>query len=191
MPPHKLKSGRRQLLIIAAAFLVPLLLASGMYYSGIGVPSGTGTQHGLLLEPILHLPDSLQAEDQLDLSGQHWLMVYADAGICGQPCKDALYKLRQMRLMLGNDMNRVERLFLHAEAAPDTVFLEQQHRGLKHSNKPDLIELLNSRKPPGATAGGIYLIDPLGNLVMYFPQELLPREMLDDVKHLLELSRIG
>jgi hypothetical protein len=39
--------------------------------------------------------------------------------------------------------------------------------------------------------GGIYLIDPLANLVMYFPPDLGPRELVDDVKHLLRLSRIG
>jgi hypothetical protein len=40
-------------------------------------------------------------------------------------------------------------------------------------------------------AGGYYLVDPLGNLVMYFRPDLDPSDMVDDIKHLLRLSRIG
>ena len=40
-------------------------------------------------------------------------------------------------------------------------------------------------------AGGCYLIDPLGNLVMYFLPGLNPKDMVADIKHLLKLSHIG
>jgi hypothetical protein len=39
--------------------------------------------------------------------------------------------------------------------------------------------------------GGVYLIDPLGNLVMYFPPDLDPKDAVRDIKHLLKLSNIG
>ena len=39
--------------------------------------------------------------------------------------------------------------------------------------------------------GGYYLVDPLGNLVMYFQPDIDPQAMVEDIKHLLELSRIG
>jgi hypothetical protein len=34
-------------------------------------------------------------------------------------------------------------------------------------------------------------VDPLGNLVMYFPPDLDLRDMVEDIQHLLDLSRIG
>jgi hypothetical protein len=54
-----------------------------------------------------------------------------------------------------------------------------------------LRELLEKKRPMDLVSGGIYLFDPLANLVMYFPPDLDPRDMVDDIKHLLKLSRIG
>jgi hypothetical protein len=51
--------------------------------------------------------------------------------------------------------------------------------------------LLDNKRPAALPAGGYYLIDPLGNLVMYFRPDIDPADMVDDVKHLLRLSRIG
>ena len=37
----------------------------------------------------------------------------------------------------------------------------------------------------------IYLIDPLGNLMMRFPKDADPARMVKDLKRLLKISRIG
>jgi hypothetical protein len=50
---------------------------------------------------------------------------------------------------------------------------------------------LEQKRPKEQRPGGCYLIDPLGNLVMYFPPDLDPKEMVGDIKHLLRLSHIG
>lgn len=166
-------------------------MAAWLYYGGFNPSSRAGSQHGILLQPILHLPDVQVGVDIVALSGRRWLLVYSDTGRCLESCMEALYTLRQVRLMLGKDLNRLQRLFLHGDPAPDKVFLERQHSGLTTIRDQGLGGLLESKRPPESTAGGLYLIDPLGNLVMYFPPDLDPREMLEDIKHLLELSRIG
>ena len=51
--------------------------------------------------------------------------------------------------------------------------------------------LLLASAPPALEAGGFFLVDPLGNLVMYFPPGIVPGDMVDDIKRLLKLSRIG
>ena len=51
--------------------------------------------------------------------------------------------------------------------------------------------VLDDKKPASLQAGGFYLIDPHGNLVMYFSPDVAPRDMVDDIKRLLKLSRIG
>jgi hypothetical protein len=93
--------------------------------------------------------------------------------------------------MLANEMSRVTRVFLHGESTPDRVILEEQHAGLITITDKDLVNLLADKQPAKHGPGGIYLIDPLGNLVMYFSPDLPPGEMVEDIKHLLELSRIG
>jgi hypothetical protein len=93
--------------------------------------------------------------------------------------------------MLGKEMDRVERVFLHGGSPPDTVFLAAEHPGLITIEDSALDALLNNKRPMELPAGGYYLIDPLGNLVMYFRPDLDPAKMVDDIKHLLRNSRIG
>ena len=93
--------------------------------------------------------------------------------------------------MLGRDMQRLQRLFLHGDAPPDRVFLAAEHDGLVTMQDAELDALLNNKRPAALKAGGYFLIDPLGNLVMYFRPDMDPSEMVDDIKRLLKLSRIG
>ena len=93
--------------------------------------------------------------------------------------------------MLGKEMDRLVRVFLHGDTAPDTVLLDGEHSGLVVLNDGALKELLDNKKPEDLEAGGYYLIDPLGNLVMYFRPDIDPSAMVEDIDHLLELSRIG
>jgi hypothetical protein len=85
----------------------------------------------------------------------------------------------------------VQRVFLHGNTAPDTVFLAEEHPGLVALEDSGLVRLLTDKRPADTPAGGYFLIDPLGNLVMYFRPDLDPAEMVDDIKRLLRLSRIG
>jgi hypothetical protein len=93
--------------------------------------------------------------------------------------------------MLGKEMDRLVRVFLHGDTPPDTVLLADEHQGLVTLQDSALRVLLDNNKPPAQDAGGYYLVDPLGNLVMYFPPDIDPQAMVEDIQHLLELSRIG
>ena len=184
------KGGRLQLAIIAFVFFGPLILATWMYMSGRLQPAGT-TNHGALLTPVAALADEMPASPAVALADGQWLLLYVNESVCDEPCRDALYRQRQIRLMLGQEMDRVARVFLHGDAAPDRVFLDNEHQGLKTITDKGLASLLEERRPEGLQPGGIYLVDPLANLVMYFAPDLDPRDVVEDLKHLLELSRIG
>lgn len=182
-------NGRRMLLAIAAVFLVPLVIAAWMYYSGAFVPEGR-TNAGTLLTPIVDLNDHSSGFSET-LTESRWALIYLDRESCADPCRGALYKMRQSRLMLGNDMTRVVRIFLHGESTPDRVFLDREHAGLITTSDEDLGALLDRKRPRDLQPGGLYLVDPLGNLVMYFAADLEPHDMVEDIEHLLDLSRIG
>lgn len=190
MTQSKKKSARLQLVLIALVFFGPLAVAAIMYYGGYLRPEGQ-TNHGALLQPVINvaerLPD-LAVDEQIDRS---WVLVYANDGECADACRDALYTIRQSRLMLGKEMDRVRRLFLHGESPPDTVFLADQHAGLISLRDSRFSELLENKKPASLPAGGYFLMDPLGNLVMYFEPGIAPGDMVEDIKRLLKLSRIG
>lgn len=186
-----MRSGRRKFLAIAAVFFGPLVLAAWYYWQGDDIASLGQTNHGALLTPILNLEDAAPASTLHELRDRSWLLVYANRGPCDQPCRDALHTIRQLRLMLGPDMGRVRRLFLHGDTAPDTVFLAAEHEGLMTLADSRISRLLADKKPASLPAGGYYLIDPNANLVMYFPPDIDPRDAVDDIEHLLQLSRIG
>ena len=183
--------GRLQLLLVAAVFLGPLIVAAWMYYQGGSLQPQGRTNHGDLLEPIENLANELPDSAIHVLYQQSWVLLYAQNTTCDTDCQDALYKLRQSRLMLGKEMDRLTRVFLHGNTPPDTVFLAEEHAGLMTIEDGNLTRLLNNKKPANLPANGYYLIDPLGNLVMYFRPDLDPSEMVDDIKRLLRLSRIG
>jgi len=187
----KQRVGRLQLLLIAAVFLGPLLVAAWMYYQGDSMQPQGRTNHGALLEPIENLADALPDSTIHTFYEQSWVLLYSHDTACDATCKDALYTLRQSRLMLGKEMDRLTRVFLHGNSPPDAVFLADKYAGLMTMEDGNLTKLLNNKKPANLPTNGYYLIDPLGNLVMYFQPDLDPSEMVDDIKRLLKLSRIG
>lgn len=184
-------SGRLQLTLIALVFFGPLILATWLYFGGAGFRPDGRTNHGQLLEPLLNIQDALPHSKIHEQHDGHWLLVYANDGFCDETCEYALYTLRQSRLMLGKEMDRLVRVFLHGDTAPDTVFLTDEDSGLITLKDGGFSDLLENKRPAELSAGGYYLVDPLGNLVMYFRPEIEPGDMVEDIKHLLELSRIG
>ena len=190
MNDTKKSSGRLQFLLIALVFLGPLVLATWMYLGDGLAPQGR-SNHGELLEPIINIGEALPDSAMVPLYENAWLLVYADDGSCKEACREQLYTQRQARLMLGREMDRLTRVFLHGDTPPDTVFLAAEHAGLIAIADANAYDLLNNKKPATLPAGGFYLIDPLGNLVLYFEPGIDPYGMVDDIKRLLKLSRIG
>lgn len=185
------RRGRVQLLLIAAVFLGPLLLAAWMYFAGAGLQPAGRTNNGVLLEPIINVADVLPDSPLNSVNDGYWVLLYANDGRCGEDCEFSLYTLRQSRLMLGKEMDRLARVFLHGDTPPDTVLLAEEHPGLIALQDADLYGLINEKNPGASGERGYFLLDPLGNLVMYFPPDIDPAAMVEDIEHLLELSRIG
>jgi len=186
-----LKRPSLPIVLLALLFAGPLIGAFWLYYGAESLRPAGRTNHGVLLEPLVDLDDVVTNPAFSDAVRDHWALLYANEGECDNDCRDALYTLRQARLMLGQDMDRMARVFLHGETPPDRVFLEEQHQGLITIRDRALRRELEAMRPREAAAGGYYLVDPLGNLVMYFPPDIAPGDMVDDIEHLLELSRIG
>ncbi len=188
--PNRQKA-RLQFVLIAFVFIGPLAVATWLYYFGSDLAPSERSNHGVLLEPIVNLDSELSDSTVLELHDNHWLLLYANSGACDEPCQLSLYTQRQSRLMLGKEMDRLVRVFLHGDTAPDTVFLATEHPGMVAIEDAGLQSLLQNKRPADLPDGGFYLIDPLGNLVMYFRPDLDPSDMVSDIKRLLRLSRIG
>lgn len=191
MTRQKDPAGRVQLFLISLVFFGPLILAAWLYFSGEGFRPEGKANHGQLLDPMINIGEARPDASINQHNQGHWLLVYSNPGICDEACEYALLTLRQSRLMLGKEMDRVLRVFLHGESPPDTVLLADQHAGMISQSDSSLSGLLEEQRPAGLAAGGYFLIDPLGNLVMYFRPDLDPKDMVEDIERLLKLSRIG
>lgn len=191
MTKQKDPAGRVQLFLMSLVFFGPLILATWLYVSGTGFQPTGRTNHGELLEPLVNIGDVLPDSAIHEHYDGHWLLVYSNTGACDDTCEFALLTLRQSRLMLGKEMDRLRRVFLHGDTAPDTVFVANEHSGLITIQDNNFSDLLHNKRPPKLAAGGYFLVDPLGNLVMYFVPDIDPSDMVEDIDHLLELSRIG
>ena len=113
-----------------------------------------------------------------------WVFVTVDAAQCAAACERKLYTVRQVRRGQGKDAERIERLWLLSDGAKPRAELLAAIEGshIAPAN-PELLRAL-----PGDY---IYLIDPLGNLMMRFPGDPDPAKLIKDLQRLLKYSRFG
>lgn len=188
--------GRMYLLLVILLFAGPL--AAAWLLVGHWRPAGS-VHHGELLDPAQPLPAlqlrRLDGEPlELETLHGHWTLAYLnDTGDCSQSCRDSLYTMRQTRLALGKDMTRVQTLLLLDREPEPTLrdWLAREHRTMIKGLADADMRALFSRPFPAGGGQGVYLIDPLGNLVMRYGPDTDPEGLLKDLERLLKYSKIG
>ena len=178
-------------LLICAA---PVIASYAVYYF---VRPDSRTNYGDLVQPQRPIP-ALQLTE-LDgtpvapksLSGK-WLMISVDASECPQTCEDKLYHMRQVRLTTGKERDRVERVWLVTDQQPLATMLIRQNDGMRIL-RADPAQLAAWLPVEAGThpADHIFLVDPLGNLMMRFPKNADPNQTKKDLSKLLRASRVG
>jgi hypothetical protein len=199
----------RTLAALAALFLLPLVIAFWAYYGSTWRPTAL-VNHGDLIEPVRPLPaitlpsagDNPAASDRpgagkLMAQGDpqlrsRWTLVYIGSGQCDASCQHTLYVMRQTRLALNNEMARVARVFLVTGDCCASQFLNAEHAGLQllDAGGASAAPLL-AQFPANDREHTLFIVDPLGNLMMRYDARRDPRGLLQDLKKLLSLSHIG
>jgi hypothetical protein len=187
--------GRWKLLAVLAVCAAPMIFSYLTYY--VIKPTGR-TNYGALLDPREFPIPALGTTELdgkplgLDAYKGKWIMLQAAPGACEQACKDQLVAMRQLRLMQGKEMERIERVWLVLDADPLDIMLMKVVDGTRFL-RADAAAV--SRWLPveaGTTVSDhIYLIDPLGNLMMRFPKNAEPAKVKKDIAKLLKASAIG
>ena len=185
---RRLLRSRLYLLGLALAFIGPLIAATVLYNNPVLRTAPVGHSHGnLILPPRPLAPTLFQDPGQ----APRWTLLYrAQADACSLDCEAALFMMRQVRESLGSKRHRTQLL----------VLLERDElRGgyaavLQHF-APDRVRTQPASFDPAPFADlprdTLFLVDPLGNLLMHYGSRTASRGLLKDLKRLLAASRIG
>lgn len=185
-----IRGARAKLVAIVALFALPIAASFLAYH--LYRPEGTASYGELLLPPAEVTTSSFirtggGAFRFAELRGK-WVLVASDSGACPAACAAKLTLMRQVRLMLGRNAGRVERVFVADDPVPLAPEALAPFEGTVAITPP-----LGMPQPPAPAndRAHVYLVDPLGNVMMRFPAEAEPRRMLRDLERLLKASQIG
>lgn len=182
---------RSKFLLLMGVFALPVVAA---YLAYFGWRPAAQTNYGDLLKVT---PLQLTAGRALDgapfnLDALHgkWVMVHVGTARCDAACSWQLYLMRQTRIAQGKEQSRIERLWVLTDAGSPDAALVHDHPGL-HVWRPDAAAFVAQFPAIQDRAEHIYLIDPLGNLMLRFPAQVDAKRMMKDLRLLLKASQIG
>ncbi|CAM3644187.1 SCO family protein [Castellaniella denitrificans] len=192
----------RPLVAILLVSLAPMVLALLAYYvPSLGLRPDTRTRYGQLIEPQRPIPGDLALRDEQGrpydlnrLKGQ-WLLISAGPGACPESCVRGLFVLRNSHASQGKEVDRLERVWFITDDAPAAPVVGEAYAGT-HVLRADPARLAawlapDAADPAAALAQGLWIVDPLGHLMMRFPDATQPEAVRDDIRTLLKNSRIG
>lgn len=173
-------SAKAKIALIFAICAAPIVFGTLAYYFHWG-SSGTAN-YGQLIPPR-----TLESAAFQPLRGK-WVLVTFDPAACPAECEKKLYVVRQVRRAQGANAERIERLWLVTGGG-------QPRAALVAAIEGSHIVPVSQAGPLEAFQGEkndyIYLVDPLGNLMMRYPREPDPAKLIKDLERLLKVSRIG
>ena len=164
---------RNKVLLIGAVCVAPVLAGWALYFFH-WTPGDPGNYGELIAPRPLSGPpfDALRGK---------WVLVSFDAAACDAYCEKKLYFMRQVRRTQGKEMERIERLWAITDGGKPRPEVSAAIEGTR-------VVAFNDK---AFSPDYIYLVDPLGNLMLRFPRDPDPSKMVKDLQRLLKYSRIG
>ena len=192
----------RPLIAILLVCLAPVAFALLAYYvPALGLRPESRTHYGQLIEPQRPIPGDLALRDEQgrpydlnQLKGQ-WLLISSGPGACPESCVRGLFVLRNSHASQGKEVDRLERVWFITDDAPTAPVVDEAYTGT-HILRADPARLAawlapDATDPAAELARGLWIVDPLGHLMMRFPDAQQPEAVRDDIRTLLKNSRIG
>lgn len=176
------RRARWKLVGLGAFFLLPFVAGTLVWW--LDLAPGARGNYGTLLSP-----QPVKLPQDGTLKGK-WLLVQFDGGACSERCERKLYFMRQVRKAMGREVGRVERLWIVTDEAKPRPEVLQAIEGTvvaPLASLPDAALFSAERE----RFDHVYVVDPLGNLMMRFPRDPDPSRVIKDLQRLLRVSRFG
>lgn len=181
---------RRGLSTVALIFLVCLIPFVASYLVYYLWPPQSRMNYGSLIDPR-----PLPATPLVRLDGSpfllselkgRWVMLQIDSSACVEACRRKLYQMRQLRLTQGKDLDRIERVWLIPDHGPLDPALLRDYEGTHLARAA--ATMVSGFPAESDPTDHVYLIDPLGSLMLRFPKDADPSRMKKDLERMLKLS---
>lgn len=194
------------LIWILIACLAPVVMALLAYYvPALGLRPDGNTNYGQLITPQRSLPPAAalglktldgQPFDLQSLKGK-WVLTTADQGACPESCVTKLFILRNSHASQGKNVERLTRIWLVTDDVPISEQILEAYKGtiILRADPAKLAGFLvpgaKAQDAAAELAKPMWIIDPLGNLMLQYPENADPVSVRKDISKLLYNSRIG
>ncbi|MCW5601020.1 hypothetical protein [Nitrosomonas sp.] len=183
------RKNRIKLILLMLLMLSPVI-ASYLFHALQIRPEGT-VNYGELLEVKTLQGQAHDIENNAifrpkQLRGK-WSLITIDSGSCDEYCQKKLYLMRQIRLVQNTEKDRIERVWLIDDQSLPNQDIKEEYEGTILLSAKDS-DLLSEFPAQSSQRDHIYVVDPMGNLMMRYPRDPEPKKISDDLKLLLKLS---
>ena len=196
------KQLRRNRILIVGIFamsIIPVIIAWAIFLNPNWLSAKTNLGK-LIFPPVATGRNDLLGIDQFSKANMQeligrWVMINLITNPeCAANCQEAIYKTKQIRLMLNKELTRTRRVVIFLAdfdvEAVKSLWKKDQRILRARPSQHLLKKLLEIRK--GTVPDGMLLImDPLGNLMMQYDPDFDPYDVLKDLKKLFKVSQIG
>ena len=177
-------TAKKELWVLLAMFVLPIVLGTLAYYYVVDEGVDSTVNYGELVQPII-----ITEQSDIDLEGENtlqglWTFAYV-AQSCDAACNTSIKNIKKIRILMNADMRRVQRIAIIADKSGPSEIDE----GLINATiTSDVVKARLQVYPQRS----IFLIDPLGNIMLYYQSESLDiKRVIKDLKRLFKYSRIG
>lgn len=190
------KNNKWPIIGLFTIFAAPLFIAYGGWYLGWFDNVGS-SNHGDLIQPVVTLDKSgllLQQKtmEEKDLNHHWWIIYVSDDKNCALRCQANVYLINQSRTAQAKELVRIEKLIV----SKNQPFTSRAQTFINQHFGSNVFATLSANS--SLEAGKIYLMDPLGNIFMSYPEVAdeqqavkAGRGIILDIKKLLKISQIG
>lgn len=172
---------KKEFWLLLASFILPIVLGTAFFYLDPTYFTQNTVNYGTLVKPIITTEkEDIVFNEEATLQGI-WTLAYYDDK-CEATCEQAIKDMKTIRILTNDNMRRMQRMLLI------NADVSQKEVGLLKA-KPSAVLL---KKLEGFNKGTLFLIDPLGNIMLsYVPKDINIKRVLKDLNRLLKYSRIG
>jgi hypothetical protein len=195
--PKKMNKGFITALLIFLTPIVVITVSTIWYYSGYGPEERVN--YGLLLSDPIDIGElDLELDYQyldVDSMERKWMLVHFINDTCLESCADLIYVTRQVNVLLARQQTRVKRYIAAPIALKPSLenffstYQDLNYIEIKDESKIMKAFELNNIDP--FDQPNMFVIDPIGNIILHYSGEVDGKKLLTDLKKLLGASKIG